>query len=79
MAQYRKSDLDYKLKANEERILKLNESRNKILRIRHDMEEKRQLQHMNNMAEMKRKILEKEAKKQINDQIRQNKIENLNW
>lgn len=43
------------------------------------MEEKRQLKHMDNMAEMKRKILEKEAKKQINDQIRQNKIENVNW
>lgn len=31
---------------------------------------------MNNMEEMKRKILEQEAKKQINEQIRQNKIGN---
>lgn len=31
---------------------------------------------MNNMEEMKRKILEKEAKQQINEQIRQNKIGN---
>jgi hypothetical protein len=79
MAQYRKNDLDYKLKANEQRILKLNESRNRILQIKYEDEEKRQLRHINNMAEMKRKLLEKEAKKQINDQIRQNKIENVNW
>lgn len=31
---------------------------------------------MNNMEEMKRKILEQEAKQQINEQIRQNKIGN---
>jgi|ERR1712166_390086 len=30
MAQYRKSDLDYKLKVNEERIKKLNEVRNEF-------------------------------------------------
>lgn len=34
---------------------------------------------MNNMAEMKRKLLEKEAKKQIDEQIKANKIENINW